>query len=227
VEIERQVGLADVRPDGRMRLDAIARVVQDVADRDAASAPIDAMGVWILRRLALDVVHTPRFRADLTLRTSCTGTGARWAERTTSIDVGGRRCIAATAVWVHTDPKSGAPIALPKDFDRIWDGGNRRVSARLQHQGPAADRRAMPWPLRATDLDVVGHVNNAAYWAPVEEELARRGRPPVERAEIEFRAGLDPDDQVEFTVCDSSDGFASWLLVDGDVRASMLVKCRT
>jgi acyl-ACP thioesterase len=84
----------------------------------------------------------------------------------------------------------------------------------------------MPWPLRATDLDVVGHVNNAAYWAPVEEELARRGRPPVERAEIEFRAGLDPDDEVEFTVCDSSDGFASWLLVDGDVRASMLVKCR-
>ena len=47
------------------------------------------------------------------------------------------------------------------------------------------------WPLRATDIDVVGHVNNAAYWAAVEDELARRGHPRVHRAEIEFRAGLD------------------------------------
>jgi acyl-ACP thioesterase len=226
VEIERHVGLSDVRPDGRMRLDAIARVVQDVADRDAATAEIEGMGVWILRRLALDIAHTPRFRADLTLRTSCTGTGARWAERTTSINYEGRSCIEATALWVHTDPASGAPIPLPKDFDRVWDGGERRVSARLQHARPAADGRVVPWSLRATDLDVVGHVNNAAYWAPVEDELARRARPRIERAEIEFRAGLDPDDEVQFTVSDRADGFASWLLVDGDVRASMLIKCR-
>jgi acyl-ACP thioesterase len=225
VEIEHHVGLADVRPDGRMRLDAIARAVQDVADRDAASAPIDAMGVWILRRLALDIAHTPRFRADLTLRTSCTGTGARWAERTTSITYEDRRCIDATALWVHTDPTSGAPIRLPSDFNRVWDGGDRRVSARLQLGRPTTDVRSEQWSLRATDLDVVGHVNNAAYWAPVEEELARRGRPRVERAEIEFRAGLDPDEDVEFTVSDQPNGFASWLLVDGDVRAAMLVKC--
>ena len=227
IEIERQVGLADVRPDGRMRLDAIARVVQDVADRDAATAPVDDMGVWILRRLEFDIMRTPRFRAELALRTWCSGTGARWAERSTSINSGGDVCIDAVGLWVHTDPASGAPIPLPDDFHAVWDGGDRRVSARLRHGGPPADARASQWLLRATDLDVVGHVNNAAYWAPVEEELARRQQPRVERAEIEFRAGLDPGDDTRLSVSDRDDGFACWLSVDGDVRASMLVKCRT
>ncbi len=84
-----------------------------------------------------------------------------------------------------------------------------------------------PWLLRATDIDVIGHVNNAAYWAAAEEELAQRGRPRVEHAEIEFRAGLDEGDAVEQHIVDTADGFACWLCVDGDVRASMLVGCRS
>ena len=227
IQIDRQVGLADVRPDGRMRLDAIARVVQDVADRDAATAPVDGMGVWILRRLEFEIARTPGFRAQLALRTWCSGTGARWAERKTSITYEGEPCINATALWVHTDPVSGAPIPLPANFHAVWDGGDRRVSARLHHDGPPTDARSSRWALRATDLDVVGHVNNAAYWAPVEEELARRQRPRVERAEIEFRSGLDAEDDVGLVVSDHADGFACWLSVDGDVRASMLVKCRS
>jgi acyl-ACP thioesterase len=79
--------------------------------------------------------------------------------------------------------------------------------------------------LRAADLDVLGHVNNAAYWAPVEEELARRGRPRVVSAEMEFRAGLDAGDDVDVTVADREDGFACWLCVAGRVRASALVGC--
>ena len=85
ITVTRTVGLSDVRPDTRARLDALARIVQDVADADAASAPVDDMGVWILRRLALHVMRTPRFRADVTAQTWCSGTGARWAERRTRL----------------------------------------------------------------------------------------------------------------------------------------------
>ena len=81
------------------------------------------------------------------------------------------------------------------------------------------------WPLRATDIDVVGHVNNAAYWAAIEEELARRGRPRVRTAEIEFRSGLDLAEAVDIAIRDTEAGFAAWLLVDGDVRASVLIGC--
>ena len=55
--ITRHVGLADVGPDARARLDALARIVQDVSDFDAASAPIDGMGLWILRRLELRIAR--------------------------------------------------------------------------------------------------------------------------------------------------------------------------
>jgi hypothetical protein len=47
----------------------------------------------------------------------------------------------------------------------------------------------------------------------------------VRSAEIEFRAGLDFTDAVELAVADTEDGFAAWLCVGGDVRASVLVGC--
>jgi acyl-ACP thioesterase len=69
------------------------------------------------------------------------------------------------------------------------------------------------------------HVNNAAYWAPAEEEIARRGRPRVTRAEIEFGAGVNEGEQVELAMEDRPDGFGCWWLAGGTDRASMLVAC--
>src|SRR5262249_49773002 len=103
--------------------------------------------------------------------------------------------------------------------------GGRKVRATLRHAAPAADGRRVPWPLRAADLDVMDHVNNAAYWAPIEDELARRGRPRVTAAEMEFRGGLAVDDDVESIIVDDDRGFAWWGSVRGDVRASALVAC--
>ena len=45
----------------------------------------------------------------------------------------------------------------------------------------------------------------------------------MRHAEIEFRAGLDDGDDVRLAAADTPDGFACWLCVGGDVRASMLV----
>jgi acyl-ACP thioesterase len=226
VEVTRTIGLGDVRPDTTARLDALARIVQDVADADAASAPIEGMGVWILRRLAMRIARTPRFRAEVNARTWCSGAGPRWAERRTQLHVADVLCVEATALWVHTDPTTGTPTPLPDAFHDVWGRDVPRVSSRLQHDKPPFDAVRTPWPLRATDIDVVGHVNNAAYWAAAEEELARRGRPRVRSAEIEFRTGLTTDEPVEQLVAEAEDGFATWLCVDGEVRASMFIRLR-
>jgi acyl-ACP thioesterase len=83
--------------------------------------------------------------------------------------------------------------------------------------------------LRVTDLDVLGHVNNAAYWEPVEEVLAARapGR-RLARAELEFRGGLDPSDTVELITAMPTEGatdeLRTWLMVGSDVRASVVVR---
>ena len=61
----------------------------------------------------------------------------------------------------------------------------------------------MPWPLRATDVDIHGHVNNAVHWQAV-EELASTGRRGCVRAELDYRQPIDLGEEielVEFTGC--------------------------
>ena len=134
------------------------------------------MGLWILRRLELRIAATPRFRAEVTARTWCSGIGARWAERTHAAARRRRAvCRGDRALGAHRSRTRARRSPLPAGFDAVWGAtaDGRKVSARLRHAAPPAGRaRVAPWPLRATDLDVVGHVNNAAYWAAVEDELA-------------------------------------------------------
>jgi acyl-ACP thioesterase len=54
-------GLADAAPSGRVRLDAIARWLQDAALADVVDSGLDGGGVWVLRRLRLCVERFPRF----------------------------------------------------------------------------------------------------------------------------------------------------------------------
>jgi acyl-ACP thioesterase len=133
--------------------------------------------------------------------------------------------VETVGLWVHVDRTTGRPKPLPDGFERIWGerARARRVRARLFHGPPPEDARRTSWPLRATDIDVVGHVNNAAYWAAVEEEIARRGIRHVAAATIEFGGGIDPTEAVELAVADHEGGFMCWFLVGGEARASASV----
>ena len=82
------------------------------------------------------------------------------------------------------------------------------------------------WPLRATDLDVLGHVNNAVHWAAVEQALQR-----IDGAvdggwavEMEYRAPLEADDEPDLAVVRTDDGFACWLECDAVTRASAVAR---
>lgn len=191
----RRVRLGDVDPDGRAWLDAIAGFVQDAA-ADHSDHNGFAGTTWVVRRLELRCDRLPRHREVLTVGTWCSGVGPRWAERTTTLTVDGVVGVTAVAVWVNVDPTTGAPTALPANFTAVYGATitNTKVRVRLEHgeppePGPQDDRFA--WQVRRSDLDLIGHVNNARYWSAVEEVLAMRGLPrePIS-ATIEFRAGL-------------------------------------
>src|SRR3954470_20577383 len=76
----RRVRLGDASPGGRLRLDALARYLQDVSNDDTRDAGLDDDG-WVVRRTALQVDRVPVIGEELALQTFCSGTGARWAER--------------------------------------------------------------------------------------------------------------------------------------------------
>jgi acyl-ACP thioesterase len=230
-----RVRLADAAPTGRLRLDAIARMLQDVSSDDTADAAYAPDAAWVIRRLVMErtPARGPRLRDEVTLVTWCSGIGPRWAERRTDLLLGGtdgEAVVRAGALWVLVDGESGRPIPLGAGFHAVYGeaAGGRRVAQRLRHGPPPANAIASPWPVRVTDFDVLGHVNNAVYWAPVEELLARLAPSRrVARAEIEFRGGIDPADAVSVVTEPSPpahDELRLWLTVGADVRASALVQ---
>jgi acyl-ACP thioesterase len=212
----RPARFGDLSPGGRLRLDAIARYVQDVASDDTSDAGLENDMAWVARRTAVEVRATPGFREQLSLTTFCSGYGGRWAERRVSIVGEEGASIETVSLWVHLDAASGRPVPLPDDFHEIYGeaAAGRVVSARLQHPGEVPDGAARrPWSLRFTDFDLLGHVNNAATWAMVEEELVdRRHLCPPYRAELEYRLPIERGDRVELATLDHPDGSLSlWM----------------
>jgi acyl-ACP thioesterase len=225
----RRVRLGDVTASGRVRLDALARYLQDVAADDVDDAALPAGAGWVLRRIDLDIVRLPALGEHLGLETRATGVGpgARWAERTTTVaDERGAVIVTSRAVWVYVDLTSLSPRALPPEFFDVYgdEVRTRRVTARLTLPRPGAAAPRESWPLRATDVDVYGHVNNAAYWEAVEEWLGGPGLGrSIAAATIEFGSGLDTRDRCELAILDAGTDVTCWFLVADETRAAARV----
>ena len=55
----RRVRLGDASPGGRLRLDAVARYLQDVANDDAEDAGLANPASWVVRRTTIEVRPRP------------------------------------------------------------------------------------------------------------------------------------------------------------------------
>jgi acyl-ACP thioesterase len=228
----RRVRLGDVTPSGRLRLDATARYLQDVSNDDTRDAALPDEWAWVVRRTVIDVHTFPLLDEEVVLATFCGGTGARWAERRVSISGSRGGCIEASTIWVHVDPATARPRPLSDDFHRIFGptAAGRRVSAKLSHGDPPAHglADARPWPLRAVDFDMLGHVNNAASWAVVEDALAVQPEmiSPF-RAEVEFRLPVEQGDAVELVERALPGTIDLWLITPAGVCTTATVRSRT
>jgi acyl-ACP thioesterase len=212
----RRVRLGDSSPGGRLRLDALVRLLQDVSDDDTRSAGFEDAAGWVVRRTAVHVQSFPTYLEVLHARTWCSGTGGRWAERRISVNGERGSSIESATLWVHLDPSTMRPLVLPPRFHEIYGEatGGRAVRASLHHGSLPEDLPATRhFPLRFTDFDVLNHVNNANYWVPVEEELARRRevRAPL-RAEVEHRDAIEQGALVDVHIRDGEGMFDLWLV---------------
>jgi acyl-ACP thioesterase len=223
----RRVRLADVSPAGRLRLDATARFLQDVSADDTADAALPDAEAWVVRKTVIEVAVFPRYLEPVALATWCSGTGSHWAERRISL-VGERGgAIEAATTWVHIDLASGRPSRIPAGFDALYGEahGGRKVKARLDHPDPPeGELDGFPWPLRFTDFDVLGHVNNAACWQIVEEALAavRDLRAPLV-AEVQHRTAIERRADVRVSI-DRDDGLRLWIEAAGSVAVTATVR---
>ena len=195
----RRIRLSDMDVRGRLRLDGVARYLQDIATDDVEETGWGApQHLWVIRSIRVDVVVPFLEDREVELVTWCSGMAAVAAGRRWSLagDRGGR--VEVDSVWIHLD-RDGRPARLV-DFGVYAEAtGGRGVTTRLSLPAPAAQASRHPWPQRAVDADVLGHVNNAVHWQAVEQRLADAGRDLARplRVLLDYRHPIDVDEEIE------------------------------
>ncbi len=216
-----RAGLADCAPTGRARLDALARWLQDVAYGDVEDAGLADAAVWVVRKTRMNIARFPRFGEHHRLVTFCSGLGKMWAERRTTIFRDEVPAVEAVSLWVHLDPATRLPAPFTDaEVTAYGDAAaGRRVTARLRHAPPDGAQEVGRWVFRATERDLAEHINNAAYWQPLEEQLLAAAEPQRLDVEIEFRSPAQPGEKVVLTA-----DRQLWIAdPGGDVHASLLI----
>ena len=211
--------VADVTGTGRSRLDAIARWLQEIARGDLQDAGFEGVGVWIVRRTRISVSAFPRYGQRLALSTFCSGIGRFSAERRTSIRGEGSE-VQAVSRWICFDPQGRRPQRFSDEFRHAYaeTAGERDANVRVRHPDPPEGAEREPWPFRATDLDIAGHVNNSHYWAPPEQGFLGAAEPESFDGEVEHRDPALPGPAALL-----KDGPMQWIVgSSGEVHASIL-----
>ncbi len=212
----RPVRLSDAGIDGRLRVDGLARFLQDAGSDDWADAGIVSDDVWVARRTSWrlrEADRWPRLADTVTLTTWCGGTGAAWAERRTDVGVEGTVLIEAASLWVPIDEEGRPRRVRPEFFDVYGSAAaGRRVPGRVTTPPVDTDAARREWAVRRSDLDVIGHVNNAAVWSAVVEVIPTGTR----GASVTHHGAIEYGDVVELV----SSRSRVWLLVGGDIRVS-------
>jgi len=209
------VRLSDANPSGALRLDGVARYLQDVATEDWEDTGIVTDYVWVVRRAVVRRVRGewPTMNQRLELTTWCSGLGAAWAERRTDVVCSGETVLQAAVLWVPVDT-SGHPVRIQPQFLDVYGESvqGRKVSGRVTLHEPPPNAQSQPWPLRRADLDVVGHVNNAAVWQAVSEVVDV----PITEVEVIHHGPVESGHDVRLVHAPGE----MWLLVDDQVRVA-------
>ena len=194
-----RVRLSDTDATGRLRLDAIARFLQDAATDDVEETGWGAPEhLWVLRSVRIDVLAPLLGASCVDVVTwgssfSALAAGRRWS---LTGDDGGS--VEVDSTWIHLGPDA-RPARIGPGFDGYAEAADGRVASTKLTLAPPAVGSPTTWPLRATDVDLMGHVNNAAYWAAVEHRLAalRHELSQPLRGRLDYRHPIDLGEKVE------------------------------
>ncbi|MFC4373113.1 acyl-[acyl-carrier-protein] thioesterase [Nocardia halotolerans] len=219
------VRLGDTDDQDRLRLDAVARYLQDIGfDHLDAVEDGDLHQVWIVRRTVIDVYEPIMFGDRVQLRRWADALSNRWCDM--RIQLTGERGghIEASAFLIHIDPVAGRPARMSDAFMAPMLASTTEHRLRWKAALTELDTtevETVPFPLRVTDVDRLGHVNNAVYWEAVEESLAAHpgSRALPYRAIVEHVGPVMMGDKVVLRTSAQAGGLRLQMDVDGSARA--------
>lgn len=223
----RTLGLGDCASDGILRFDAAARIAQDIASEDLADSGVADEGVWVVRRTHIRFKGAPKYQDRISVSTFCAGVGRAWAQRRTRLE-SPNGAVEVSSLWVQTDPISRSPKSLSSHFHQIFgpSARGRSTGARLEIT-EGQEYETFAWPPRVTDIDVLGHLNNAAYFEALEQIAYRnhcvRADSAIVFAVAEYREGVNSGEDIELRISNqSSDGFQLDFFSSGKNQCSII-----
>ncbi|MFT3661225.1 MAG: thioesterase [Gordonia sp. (in: high G+C Gram-positive bacteria)] len=231
-----RVRTGDVDQEMRVRLDGLARFLQDVAnDNFDASDFTDTDPFWIVRRTVIDVLEPITWPADFHAERWCGALSTRWTDmrvRLTSVSETNRfnpeprpnGRVETSGFWINVNDQ-GMP-------SRISDGSFEMLSSmtdehrlrwRSMNPEQAPDPAELDLPdrehvLRITDFDPFRHLNNAAYLEAVEDELVDHTDllDVPHRLVIEYLRPITPGTPITIRRKRIEGCLYLWMLIPGD-----------
>ncbi|MDG3009153.1 4-hydroxybenzoyl-CoA thioesterase [Rhodococcus sp. D2-41] len=233
-ETSRPVRTGDVDADRRLRLDGVARYLQDIGwDNLDAIGLREVHPLWIVRRTVIDVLVPGTFPDRVRLHRWCSELSNRWCHMRVDVDSDGGTDIRTEGFWINISPDTGMPTRMADEFiepllehttEHRLRWHRRLTAAKPEAEAPGV--QVTPFPLRFTDVDLLGHVNNAVYWHAVEEHLS--DRPDLmaapHRATIEYLSPVLGTDSLRLWVAHGDAAVDLWFEVDGELRAQARVE---
>lgn len=184
-ELPYRVRFDECSPTGTLRSSGFLRYAQDVAWRHSETAGFGrdwyrGRGLtWLIRALELDILDEIAYGQTIDVSTEVLGFRRAWARRRTEFTGrdSERALASATIDWILLDGK-GRAVRVPPELLDVFRGDDRAAFTPLRISLRATPDAATTteFAVRATELDPMGHVNNAAYIDYVEAHLLKIGR---------------------------------------------------
>ncbi|WP_425518544.1 acyl-[acyl-carrier-protein] thioesterase [Mycobacterium spongiae] len=222
-----RLATTDIDEHQRLRLDGVARYIQEVGAEHLADAQLaEVHPHWIVLRTVIDVIDPIELPSDITFRRWCAALSTRWCDMRVQLEgsTGGR--IETTGFWICVNKDTLTPSRLTDDciarFGTTTE--NHRLRWRPWLTEPITNGTDAPFPLRRTDIDPFEHVNNTIYWHGVHEVLHQVSTLAAPyRAVLEYRSPIKFGEAVTIRSKRRDDSVRMHFTVGDSVRAAAIL----
>ena len=228
-----RLATSDIDEHMRLRLDGVARYIQEAGAEHLADAELaEVHPHWIVLRTVIDVLEPIELPSDITFRRWCAALSTRWCSMRVQLEGADGGRIETEGFWLCVNKDTLTPSRLSDDciarFGSTTD--NHRLKWHPWLAEPVEDGFQnvieTPFPLRRTDIDIFQHVNNTSYWHGVHEILGQV--PELEsgpfRAVLEYRRPITFGESLTIRSQRHGDTVRIHFMVGDDVRAAALLR---
>jgi medium-chain acyl-[acyl-carrier-protein] hydrolase len=157
----------EAAPDGRLSLPSLCNYLQEIAGNHARALGL-ALGqigslTWVLQRLRVATDRRPDWGEDVQVTTWPSGHNGLVANREFLIEDSRGLCARGSSGWLLLDLERRRPVRLPETVTSLNVPQLERPLGTAERIDVQVGEALLQTAVRASDLDMNGHVNNVRY----------------------------------------------------------------